>query len=148
MKYGKVLTYKDAEEARKLIGKKVVGSYCLSKIENYPEKIEPEILTGIDDELDFIFKAGDYYGFQFIREIIEDEKPQLMTDRQLSEWIVKGNGAYSYEDSDFAYTNYAYRKANPDELVSDGIRIRSWDSDEWIVPTVDIYERDCTGERK
>ena len=146
MKYGRVLTYKDAEEAKKLIGKKVVGSYCLSKIENYPEKIAPEILTGIDDELDFIFEAGDYYGFQFIREIIEE--PQLMTDRQLSEWIVKGNGVYSYEDSDFAYTNYAYNKSRPDAPVSDSIFIRSWDSEEWVLPTVDIYERDCTGERK
>ena len=147
MKYGKVLTYKDVEEAEKLIGKKVVGSYCLSKIENYPEKIEPEILTGIDDEQDFIFEAGDYYGFQFIREIIE-EPAELMTNRQLAEWCAKGNGVYSYEGSDFAYINYAYRKANPDELVSDDIRIRTWDSEEWVLPTVDIYERDCKGDTK
>ena len=147
MKYGKVLTYKDAEEARKLIGKKVVGSYCLSKIENYPEKIEPEILTGIDDELDFIFKAGDYYGFQFIREIIE-ETPQLMTNRQLAEWTGKRIGEYTYFDSHIAYTSYGYSKSKQNDPVPYNLRIRPWDSDEWIVPTVDIYERDCTGERK
>ena len=146
MKYGRVLTYKDAEEAKKLIGKKVVGSYCLSKIENYPEKIEPEILTGIDDELDFIFKAGDYYGFQFIREIIEEEEPQIMTDRQLAEWCAKGNGEYALTFN--IYTHYSYSRYEEDSQVPDHIRIRSWDSEEWVLPTVDIYERDCTGERK
>lgn len=145
MKYGRVLTYKDAEKAKKLIGEKVVANHCLSKIEKYPEKIEPEILTGIDDELDFIFEIGDCYSYQFIREVIEE--PQIMTDRQLSEWIVKGNGVYSYEDSDFAYTNYAYHKSRPDDPVSDSIFIRSWDSEEWVLPTVDIYERDCRGNK-
>lgn len=144
MKYGKVLTYKDADEARKLIGKKVVGSYCLSKIENYPEKIEPEILTGIDDELDFIFKAGDYYGFQFIREVIEEE-PQIMTNRQLSEWCGKRKGEYTYLDYNHVFSAFEYRKDAENKPVYNDLRIRPWDSEEWVLPTVDIYERDCKG---
>ena len=147
MKYGKVLTYKDAEEARKLIGKKVVGSYCLSKIENYPEKIEPEILTGIDDELDFIFKAGDYYGFQFIREIIEDE-PQRMNKRQIAEWCGRGFGQYRYTGDTPSRTDFSPFLWEENQLVENGVKIRPWSSNEWIEPTVDIYERDCKGDTK
>ena len=32
--------------------------------------------------------------------------------------------------------------------VASGIKIRTWDSDEWVEPTVDIYERDCKKGKK
>lgn len=146
MKYGRVLTYKDAKEAKKLIGKEVVVSDYLAYIEDHPEWKETAILKDVTRGAPYPFRTSNG-NYQFIREVIKDEL-QLMTNRQLAEWCAKGNGAYSYEGSDFTHTNYAYRKANPDELVSDDIRIRTWDSEEWVLPTVDIYERDCREERK
>ena len=75
MIYGKILTYKDIEEARKLIGKKVIASDVLRAIENNPSKYQECILLDvIEDEFSFVFKVKydlsriAYY--QFIREII------------------------------------------------------------------------------
>lgn len=76
MIFGKVLTYHDIDEARKLVGKKVVCSDCLKNIED--EKwCSCEILLRLekvdDFDIPFIFHNGTRY--QFIREILPD-KPE------------------------------------------------------------------------
>ena len=38
MKLGKVLTYRDVNEAKKLIGKRVVYSNCFKSINNFQEQ--------------------------------------------------------------------------------------------------------------
>lgn len=139
MKYGRVLTYKDIEEAKKLIGKKVICSNILSNIEKKPKEREPEILEEIINKLGSPFNSC----YQFIREIIEE--PQLMTNRQLAEWLARGNGECTGKDSSLALTKYNYFKSGQNDPVPYSFRIRTWDSEEWILPTVDIYERDCKG---
>lgn len=77
MKFGKVLTYHDVDEARKLVGKKVVHADSLKYIETRPDKwLRPTILTGVDkgDSRYYPpFQLLDGYVAQFIREAIEDE---------------------------------------------------------------------------
>lgn len=142
MKYGKVLTYKDAEEARKLIGKKVIISDNLCAITEIPETRSVSVLKSINCESDYLF---DHY--QFIREIIE-EPAELMTNRQLAEWTGKRIGEYTYADSFIAYTSYGYSKSKQNDPVPYNLLIRPWNSEEWVLPTVDIYERDCKGGNK
>ena len=76
MKFGKVLTYKDVAEAKKLVGKKVVCSDYLKNIED--EKwCSCEILLRLekvdDFDIPFIFHNGTRY--QFIREVLPN-KPE------------------------------------------------------------------------
>lgn len=80
--------------------------------------------------------------FQFLYPY-EEPPQQRMTPRMLSEWLVKGNGQCKYKQEQLLCTVYSYRESKDE--IDKNIVIRSWDSDEWIEPTVDIYERDCKG---
>lgn len=77
MKFGKVLTYKDIEEAKKLIEKKVVCSDSFQGIVDYPELGIITILKDIKSQFTFLFKTSKG-NFQFIREVIEE--PELIAD--------------------------------------------------------------------
>ena len=74
----------------------------------------------------------------------EEPQKQRMTIRQLEEWLAKGNGERKYNNSICNY--WIYNSNNEYDEVSEDIHIRTWDSDEWIEPTMDIYERDCKKE--
>ena len=78
MKFGKVLTYKDIDEARRLIGKKVINSDVFKEIDtkaDIPASIggRPVILTGVVEGNPFPFRVSNGTVYQFIREVIEDE---------------------------------------------------------------------------
>lgn len=143
MKLGKIYTFENKNEAKDLIGKSVVFSDNYAGIwESDKGQLNIGKLTDIRDDY-FPFKITET--FQFIREIIEEEKP-LMTNRQLTEWLAKGFGectlANDYASIDFAWD---YFKGEEDGLLPSDVIIRSWDSNEWVKPTLDIYERDCKG---
>lgn len=38
------------------------------------------------------------------------------------------------------YPTYFYSKGNGDKTVADNVMIRPWGSDEWLVPTMEVYE--------
>lgn len=100
-------------------------------------------------------KKGSFYpfiidvitGFQFLYPYEEPPK-QRMTNIQLMEWLAKGNGLYRYKGAE--YLNISLTRLNDDvnNKVDEGLLIKSWDSEEWIEPTVDIYERDCKGGKE
>lgn len=140
MKYGRVLTCKNVDEAKNLIGKKVVSGDCLYGISEYPANIFITVLEELNNDLRYPFRtcAGSY---QFIREVIEET--QIMTNRQLSEWCGKRNGEITCTNSSQVFSYYVYLKDAENKQIPDDIRIRPWDSNEWVIPTVDIYERDC-----
>lgn len=71
------------------------------------------------------------------------EEPVRMTNRQLAEWVGKGNGEWLAIMG--VHSDFGYVKGKEDLEVSSDFLIRPWGSDEWIEPTVDIYERDCKG---
>ena len=81
----------------------------------------------------------------FDYRIKPEDKPVLMTARQLSEWLAKGFGESKTGFANNICTVYTYPQWHEDEPVKDRT-IRPWGSDEWIEPTVDIYKRDCRGE--
>lgn len=147
MKYGKVLTCEDLDEAKKLIGKKVVCGDYLHGISEYPANRYSTVLDGLNSDLNYPFltRAG---RFQFVREIIEEEKSQRMTKRQLAEWFARGFGQYRYTGDTPSRTDFSPFLWEENLLVENSVTIRSWDSDEWVLPTVDIYERDCKGGKK
>ena len=86
MKFGKVLTYKDINEAEKLEGKKVVASENLYLIEDeefclaYAKQYKITLAGArkglypftVSDDKEILFSSDDNK-FQFIREVIEDE---------------------------------------------------------------------------
>lgn len=74
MTYGKIYTYKDVKEAKKLIGKKVVASDYLAEIDE-PAIKSISILTSVSAKNRlYPFTVRDLFGnIQFIREVIEPE---------------------------------------------------------------------------
>ena len=140
MKYGKIFDYRNRDEAE--IGKEYVFSdFCRTVFNEEIAETKPNLkLKAVGDgRCPFETEVGTR--FQFIREVIEEE-PALMTNRQLAEWLAKGNGQFKY-DEPLTRLYHEYGPIHENESVNKYIRIRRWDSDEWFVPTVDIYERDC-----
>ena len=70
------------------------------------------------------------------------DKDTPMTNLQLAEWLAKGNGQYRLKGES---TEGSFWMVYEDEedLAVDSALIRPWGTDEWIKPTVAIYERDC-----
>lgn len=73
------------------------------------------------------------------------DKDTPMTNLQLAEWLAKGCGLWKHSPSNSATVYYAYWVIEGKEgcFVEDNILIRPWGTDEWVRPTVAIYERDC-----
>ena len=159
MKLGKIYTFENASEAKNLIGKRViacdclaeVASECLESVVNHIPNYKRCILNRIEEDEFYPFCVKDSNErFQFIREVIDEEEEPLMANRQLAEWLAKGNGQMvlvnekeQIDSLDFIYTHYNFREREGREFVGQNTRIRSWDSNEWVMPTINIYERDC-----
>lgn len=79
----------------------------------------------------------------FDYRIKPEEEPARMTNRQLAEWCARGFGQFGSKDCNCYYNEFVTNRTREDEPVEKGTLIRPWGSDEWIEPTVDIYERDC-----
>lgn len=76
----------------------------------------------------------------------EKERPQRMTNRQFTEWCGKGNGQFKLKYGERIFLDCDYEEYRENDPVDEKILIRPWGSDDWVEPTVDIYERDCKGE--
>lgn len=80
----------------------------------------------------------------FDYRIKPDEPKKPMTFRQLAELLAKGYGQTTYFYSDgtarLVGSSFEYEKDNEEDSVSVMRKIRPWGSDEWLDPTVDIYE--------
>ena len=97
---------------------------------------------------DNLFDIGSGSGYWYLLYPYEEPPKKRMTSRQLAEWLAKGNGEYSRDSYERAYIEYFYHKSERDNEVDRCITIRPWDSEEWVEPTADIYERDCKGVTK
>lgn len=99
------------------------------------------------------FEVADSEGLlskYFLLYPYEEPPKQRMTNRQLAEWLAKGNGEYTDSRNQYCIPKYttSYSEESRNKLVFQGLVIRTWDSEEWQEPTVDIYERDCKGGKK
>lgn len=68
-----------------------------------------------------------------------DEPKKLMTYRQLAELMAKGYGEFRLRHNLLVKTHFKYDINNEDKPKND-VLIRPRGSDEWLDPTVDIYE--------
>lgn len=57
------------------------------------------------------------------------------TNRELSKWIVKGNGQYQMSGSCGIWIEYSYEIGHDDEVCSKNIKVRKWCDKEWHEPT-------------
>lgn len=79
MKLGKVLTYKNVDEAKKLIGKRVVASDTLFGADNYENLYREALghggicLSKVVEGNPYPFRVSNGTVYQFIREVIDDE---------------------------------------------------------------------------
>lgn len=144
MKFGEVFDYRTVEEAKKYIGKVGVFSDHLREISEDPEALNIVTLANVfvPNTFPFLSERGKGDIFQFFRPVLEDDY-ELMTHRQLLEWLAKGNGEYTCSDNTIVSTNDGYLKGEEDEPVEDYIIIRRWNDTEWVKPTKAIYEEDC-----
>lgn len=87
MKLGPVLTYKDLDEARRLIGKKVVASDFYAPICDDDTACDciHDTLKAVDAEDACPFECNTIYSTQFIREILDEAKyePYDLSDKKV-----------------------------------------------------------------
>lgn len=114
MKLGPVLTYKNADEAEKLIGKRVIASDTLFSAENYEdlyrENKEIRLLSKVFEGNPFPFRISNGEEYQFIREVIDDEshyEPYDLSDSKVRDslrgrWFRDEDGNEVFVDS-FCY---------------------------------------------
>lgn len=145
MIFGEIFNYGNAEKAKKFIGKKGIFSDHLLDIIEEPEGRRIGTLVDADGKNVFPFTRQDEddkrVSFQFFRPILEDD--ELMTQRQLAEWLAKGHGEYSYETNSLTFNYWQYSKGDEDKPVGNYFLIRRWGDTEWSKPTKAIYEEDC-----
>lgn len=143
MKFGEVFDYRNAEEARQYIGKKGLFSDYLRAITESPTECFEGTFRKVEEEEGWpFFRDRVRSGYQFFRPILEEDEP-LMTNRQLAEWLAKGNGELSCEGGQMASSDSVYYKGEEDNSVSSTTLIRRWRDTEWVRPTKAIYEEDC-----
>lgn len=65
----------------------------------------------------------------------EKQEKQLVTNRELAQWLAEGYGQYIRIPGDIAMYHYAYSIACDDLPVHEDIRVRMWGDTEWHVPT-------------
>ena len=92
MKLGKVLTYKNVDEAKKLIGKRVVAADTLFGAENYENLYREALghggicLQKVVEGNPYPFRVSNGTVYQFIREVIDDEpryEPYDLSDQKV-----------------------------------------------------------------
>lgn len=145
MKFGQVYDYRNAEEAKQFFGKKGAFSDYLLDIIEEPEGRCIGTLVDADGKNVFPFirqnEDNKRTSFQFFRPILEED--ELMTQRQLAEWVARGYGEYTHEDMGIASLALVYYKDEEDNSVLSTTLIRRWRDTEWSKPTKAIYEEDC-----
>lgn len=101
--------------------------------------------TMVEDDWEDTCFTPDWNWAVFDYRIKPEEKPVRMTNRQLAKWGAGNNGQVKNKDS-YIRTYYNYGQGEDDVLTREEILIRPWGSNDWVEPTVDIYNRDCKGE--
>lgn len=70
-------------------------------------------------------------------DVVETDKygENLVTCRQLAEWLARGNGEYKMEGIHRCYYEYWYHEDDSDVLVSEKAWVRKWGEKTWYKPT-------------
>lgn len=126
MKLGKVLTYKNVDEAKKLIGKRVVASDTLFGAENYENLYREALgrggicLSKVVEGNPFPFRVSNGTVYQFIREVLPDKpeyEPYDLSDPKVRDSL-RGRW-YKVEDTD-------------DEEMVNGFQFSPYTEEWWV----------------
>lgn len=130
------------------VGKKYWYSDSITWLKRKVENNEPySTLKNFKSPYFEVVDSEDLMSKFFLLYPYEEPPKQRMTHIQFMEWVNKGNGIFKYEDSSSdCYASESCIEKDLNKEVSEAIRIRTWDSEEWVEPTIDIYERDCKKE--
>lgn len=113
MKLGRVLTYKDLDEARRLIGKKVVASDFYASICDDDTACDciHDTLKAVHAEDDCPFECNTIYSTQFIREILDEAKfePYDLSDKKVRDSL-RGKWFKNKHDTEEPVSNFCYFK--------------------------------------
>lgn len=127
------------------------GQPFYALVEDDPE----EEVWGIDDErLNGKLEGFLVFGYCQDRWLVESNKSwshvypiewnkkpkKRMTNRQLAMWLAKGNGEVAMNEGCAVLHHFDYGNEEANEPILASIRVRKWDSEEWVEPTVDLLE--------
>ena len=70
-------------------------------------------------------------------EIPEVLESKLVTCRELTSWLAKGNG--EVKDNDVVYSNWYYYNYQENNSIKDSLLVRKWDDTEWHKPTREYF---------
>lgn len=108
---------------------------------------KPSSLDEIDKEFIFIgFVDGTWFNrckwpWAHVYRLADNRiEPQRMTNRELSRWLAQGNGEMCEIHCKNCGNYFNYPKFCGNFEVVDTLRVRPWDSDEWVVPTKDLLK--------
>lgn len=129
MKLGRVLTYKDIEEAKKLVGKKVLYSDYQGAIESDGCSSGDTLLAVREDSIEpFIVETARYHAdkkdraYQFIREILPDEpeyEPYDFSDSKVRD-SMRGRWYRTKSGNEYQVTEFMAPNKFSDEWVFGG----------------------------
>lgn len=73
----------------------------------------------------------------FVKDI-EFKTTRRMTNKELAEWLAKGNGEVKVNDTLYITCYYTYIIGSENVEVGDSVFIREWSSDEWKEPLIEV----------
>lgn len=146
----KVICIINAEQAE--IGKKYVCSSYIGYLKDYVENGNCDHVYTLESIQDikrekspFIDTEGSEWEYIYP---YEEPPEQRMTNRQFMEWLAKRNGIFKHENNNICYIGKVCAEKELNDEVDEDIVIRTWDSEEWVEPTYEIYLRDCKGGKE
>jgi len=129
MKLGPVLTYKDVDEAKRLIGKKVVASDFYAPICDDDTACDcvHDTLKAVHADKVCPFECNIFYGTQFIREILDEAKyePYDLSDPKVRDSL-RGRW-YKVEDPDGTREEMVTRFLSP--AFTKTWEVNGWDGE-------------------
>lgn len=141
----KVISSLHTEKAK--IGEKY---WCADNLLELKKTVEQELFSCTLKNVNvcnFPFEMETTATFQFIYPC---EKPatKRMTNAQFSEWLAKGNGVYKNKSlGQYIYIYYEFPEQDSNKEIDEIFVIKPFGQEEWIIPTVDIYNRDCKKDK-
>lgn len=88
-------------------------------------------------------KKGTFIAAYIAAKQQERKSPELMTRRQLAEWLARGNGEYTYSGMGTVFIHYSYIKGEADKPLDNTVQIRRFSEVDWIQPTMGVFLNDC-----
>lgn len=114
---------------------------CLYRDNELKEWVAGIVLACVNTDMPYSFFINNMNVYRYCAIPCDPPKSRLMTNRELAELLCKGYGVYSDKNCTYAFPLFSFKKIEEDDEVNPDIIIRSWDSTEWIKPTIDIYNK-------